>query len=101
MIKLQIKPRKILIIEEHGTTRDFLSGFMSSSEKEIYTAHSGEQAFEILETGIIPDCIVLAINLAKMNGGDILLKLRMDSRWEKIPVLPFYRYALSATTAAA
>ena len=42
MIKLQIKPRKILIIEEHGTTRDFLSGFMSSSEKEIYTAHSGE-----------------------------------------------------------
>ncbi len=94
-------PKKILIIEEEGVTLNFLSNLLNKSQREIQTASCGHHAFEILENGFVPDCIVLAVNLAKMNGSDILLKLRMDSRWETIPVLPFYRYALGANPVAA
>ena len=94
-------PNKILIIEEEGVTLNFLSSLLNKSQREIQTASCAHHAFEILEKGFLPDCIVLAVNLGNVSGSDILLKLRMDSRWETIPVLPFYRYALNANPVAA
>jgi len=55
---------------------------------EIFTALSSEILFDILEN-IIPDLILLDINMPEINGFEILKKLKADPQYSGIPVIFF------------
>ena len=55
---------------------------------EIYPAQDAEILFEILEN-IVPELILLDINIPKIDGFEILKMLKSDARYFEIPVIFF------------
>jgi len=53
---------------------------------EVYPAPSAAKMFEILEK-IIPDIILLDIDMPEMNGYEAINKLKSDGRYADIPVI--------------
>ena len=53
---------------------------------EIYPAQSADILFEIL-TNIMPDLILLDINMPDVDGFEVIEKLKADSRYADIPVI--------------
>ena len=53
---------------------------------EVYPAPSAAKLFEILEK-IIPDLILLDIEMPVMNGYEVIKKLKSDGRFAEIPVI--------------
>ena len=53
---------------------------------EVYPAPSAEKMFEILEN-VIPDMILLDIEMPEMNGYEAIKKLKADYRYAEIPVI--------------
>lgn len=50
-------------------------------------AYNGQQALDILQSGLLPDKIFLDINMPILNGFDTLKSIRRDKRFKKIPVI--------------
>ena len=55
---------------------------------ELFTAYNGIEALEILNqnTGLIPDIILLDLNMPKMNGIEFLKVIKGDDRFKNIDV---------------
>jgi len=53
---------------------------------EVYPAPSGAKLFEILEN-IIPDLILLDIEMPEINGYEAIMKLKSNNRFSDIPVI--------------
>ena len=78
-----MKKHTILLIEDDEL--DIISVERSlkkiESEYELYTAYNGIEAFKMLKDSIpplIPDVILLDLNMPKMNGIEFLSLLRAD-----------------------
>lgn len=59
------------------------------SQYKLYTAFNGKEALDMLRQNtpeIIPDVILLDLNMPKMNGIEFLKILRMDEKLSKIKV---------------
>lgn len=52
----------------------------------MHKVDDGESAFKYLETEV-PDLIILDIILPKMNGLDVLQKMRSNEKLRKVPVI--------------
>jgi CheY-like chemotaxis protein len=58
-------------------------------EYTLYTAFNGKEALSMLndvQHPVMPDVILLDLNLPKMNGIEFLKSLRVDKRFENIKV---------------
>ena len=76
---------KIILVDDNmanlATGRNLLKTFY-----EVYPAPSAAKLFEILEN-IIPDLILLDIEMPEMNGYEVMKKMKEDSRYNDIPVI--------------
>jgi len=86
---------KIMVVEDSPETRNTLKNIFevsfSGSEIpcEVLMNSSGEEALEKLKSGVIPNLIILDINLPGISGAEVLKELKNDERWKKIPVFPY------------
>ena len=76
---------KIILVDDAKANltmgRDLLKTFY-----EVYPAPSAERLFELLEN-IVPDLILLDIEMPGLNGYDAIRKLKADPRSSDIPVI--------------
>ena len=76
---------KIILVDDVKANltmgRDLLRTFY-----EVYPAPSAARLFELLEN-IVPDLILLDIEMPDMNGYEALKKLKSDPRFAEIPVI--------------
>jgi len=76
---------KIIMVDDNMANltmgRNLLKSFY-----EVYPAPSGAKLFEILEN-VMPDLILLDIEMPEMNGYEALKKLVADPRYKDIPVI--------------
>lgn len=81
---------KILIVEDNPKTQSTLRAILETQEAEIVVVDSGEMAFDYMDgKDFIPNVMVLDINLPGMNGGEVIKKMRMTSKYKNVPVVAF------------
>ena len=54
---------------------------------EIYPAQSAEKMFELLEHNIIPDLILLDVEMPDISGHDAAQKLKSNDDYKNIPII--------------
>lgn len=84
------KQLKILLIEDDAIEIMKLNRAVSTliSEPEIIEANNGEDALNILkERNIIPNIILLDLNMPKINGIEFLRILKDDEELKHIPTI--------------
>jgi len=78
--------KKILIIEDDPFLNEMYAAKFSQSGFQVEMATDGKKGLEKIETSK-PDLILLDIVLPKMDGFEILKKVKEDSQLKKIPVI--------------
>jgi len=86
---------KVLVVEDNPNDVTIIKRAMRKSDVkcELYFARDGEEAINALyqkgefEDTPRPDLILLDINLPKINGLEVLAKVKEDDRLKRIPVI--------------
>ena len=86
---------KVLVVEDNPDNVTIIKRAMRKSEVkcELYFARDGEEALDFLhregefEDVPRPDLILLDLNLPKINGLEVLAKVKEDERLRRIPVI--------------
>jgi len=77
--------RKIIIVDDVNYVLTTLKERLKSIY-EVYPAQTGEILFELLEK-VMPEMIILDIQMPESNGFDIIQQLKDDPRYKDIPVI--------------
>lgn len=71
----EILPYKILFVEDEKVTRENYVLYLQTLFSEVYEAEDGEQGYNLYQEKK-PDIMIIDINLPKMNGLELLKKIR-------------------------
>ena len=71
------KPGRILVVEDNADSRDLLSKLLAMSGYEVISAPDGESGFEAALKQV-PDLIITDINMPRMDGLELLRKVRVE-----------------------
>ena len=74
---------RVLIVEDDSGIADFLQLELEHEGFDVLHAEDGRKALELFESGV-PDIILLDIMLPKLNGLEVLRRIRKTSR---VPVI--------------
>lgn len=78
--------KKVLIVDDDSTGRQLFAEVLQPLGVEILEAASGEEALAKIRQ-IVPDLILLDVNLPKLDGFEVVGRLRNDPRSVAIPVI--------------
>lgn len=78
--------KNVLIIEDDDLINQMYQASLASSHFNLRIERDGESGWHAIET-FSPDLIVLDFMLPKLNGIEVLQKIRADERFKKIPVI--------------
>ena len=78
--------RKTIMIVDDNSTNLAMGKDMLKEDYKVYPIPSGEILLDLLEN-IIPDLLLLDIEMPKMNGYDIIKILKANPQWAQIPVI--------------
>lgn len=77
-----------LIIDDSSTEREILSSCLRTAGFTVFTANSGEEALEKLNSGACqPDLILLDVVLPGQSGFEICRTLKAQDNTARIPVI--------------
>ncbi|MDO8265061.1 MAG: response regulator [Candidatus Parcubacteria bacterium] len=79
-------PKKILFIEDETALQKTLGEVLIQEGYEVISALDGETGMELAETKN-PDLILLDLILPKLNGFEVLEKLKENPATKNIPVI--------------
>ena len=79
---------KVLVIDDVPAMRLSLSRALRKEGFEVIAADDGLQAIGYVANRP-PDLIILDINMPRMNGIEVLKRLRENMLWRTVPVLVF------------
>lgn len=78
--------KKILIVDDD----ELLLGIYAANFKdvgfEVFTAHDGLEAWEMISAGNIPDLLFTGITMPRLTGFELIAKMQADSKLADIPV---------------
>ncbi len=77
---------KILIVEDDPLMRRLYQKIFTFEKYEVETAENGEEGLEKVRK-IKPTLVLLDVMMPKMNGLEVLEKLKADPDTKKIPVI--------------
>ncbi len=80
---MQTKP-SILLVDDETAITDNLAPFLARSGFTVAVASNGEEALQKVATGH-PDLLVLDVLMPRLDGREVLRRLRQDGNW--IPIL--------------
>ncbi len=77
---------KVLVVEDEQISRILLQGILEDI-CECVTAENGENALEIISSGLLPDLILLDVMMPGINGYEVCARLKADPKTADIPVI--------------
>ena len=78
--------KRVLVVDDEQTVRSLVCLSLEGPECKVDAFSDGRDALESL-SGDQPDLILLDVGLPGMSGGEVLKRLRADSRTSRIPVV--------------
>jgi DNA-binding response OmpR family regulator len=94
MEKPASKPR-LLLIEDNRDTREIYKDVFERDGFQVLLAEDGEKGLSYAQA-TLPDVILLDLMLPKLNGFDLLKRLRSQEETQRIPVMIFSALADTA-----
>ena len=77
---------RLLIVDDNDINRDILRRLLESQGHQVADAPDGEQALELLGRRSF-DLVLLDVVMPRMDGFEVLMRLKADSRLREIPVI--------------
>lgn len=78
--------RTVMIVDDSVTVRKVTSRLMERQGWEVATAKDGVDAVNQLQD-IMPDVVLLDIEMPRMDGFEVLRTVRRDPRLQKLPII--------------
>ena len=78
--------KKILIVDDDEILLGIYAKNFRDEGFEVLTAHDGQEAWEIINGGNIPDVVFTGIIMPRMTGFELIAKMQADPDLAKIPV---------------
>ena len=78
--------KKILLIDDIKEFRALVKIFLSE-KYEVVTAEDGLEALAMLESGLKPDVIVTDLMMPRLDGYQLISKLKTAESYSQIPVI--------------
>lgn len=90
---------KVLVAEDN---EDYFSLYARHVKRvfdgiELISASDGLEALQHLQSGLVPNLILVDIKMPGMGGYEFLTELRKTNIWQHIPVVIWTSYPLSAS----
>jgi DNA-binding response OmpR family regulator len=76
----------ILLVEDDEQIRKLLSAFLERRGYRVMLAVDGHDALEQVSLEL-PDLVISDLNMPRLNGLELLARLRQDSRTRDVPVV--------------
>ena len=83
--EMESKRNRIVLVDDNAANLTIGRNLLKGSY-EIYPAASAAKLFELLEN-VIPDLVLLDIEMPEMNGYEAIKILKADARFTEIPVI--------------
>lgn len=93
-------PYKLLLVEDEKAIRENYVTYLKMLFSEVFEAEDGEKAYEIYKSKK-PDILIIDINIPKLNGLELLEKIRENDHTTKAIILTAYTdksFLLKATS---
>ncbi len=88
------KGSKILLVEDNKINQKIVQSILQKSGIDIVIANNGEEALEILNRdGAVFDLILMDISMPVMDGIEATRQIRLDTRFDEIPIVTFTAFA--------
>ena len=79
-------PKKILIVEDDELITQMYQASLATSRFELRIEKDGGKGWEALQQ-YVPDLIILDMMMPKLNGIEVLTRVRADARLQHVPVV--------------
>lgn len=76
----------ILLVDDSITVRELMSITLRKGGYQVIQAKDGQEAWDKLQTGLTCDLILSNIEMPRMDGFQLLEKVKQDPRFQNIPV---------------
>src|SRR5437016_6336032 len=83
---IRFSMKKLLIIEDDPIVAGIYKSRLERASYEVEVASDGQSGFEAIDR-FEPDAMLLDLMLPKINGVDVLKKIRAGSKFSKIPIV--------------
>ena len=78
--------KRILIVDDEQDIVESLKFVLESADFTCYCAYNGEDGLRLAKE-LVPDLIILAVMMPKINGYKISRLLKYDAKYKNIPIL--------------
>jgi DNA-binding response OmpR family regulator len=82
----KLNGKHILIVEDHPSLADIFRKILNLCGVRVSQAESGKAALQKCETEP-PDIILLDLGLPDMNGLDVAMRVRQNTRAKSVPII--------------
>jgi two-component system chemotaxis response regulator CheY len=79
-------PRRVLVVDDARTVRLYYRGILERAGIDVTEAENGLEGLEKLAE-VLPDLVVVDINMPKMDGYAMLRAVRADERTRSVPAI--------------
>lgn len=87
--------KRILVVEDDETIRTIYVAVFRENGFDAISANDGQDGWEKMESGILPDAVFTGITMPRMNGFTLLEKMKAHSSRANIPVVFFSHRGVS------
>lgn len=79
--------RLILVVDDEETSRETIERLLDSEGYRHASASNGKEAWDFLNSGIVPSTIILDWNMPILDGIGFLKKIKANARLRHIPIV--------------
>lgn len=90
---------KILVVDDNSDLRDVLSCLLVTCGFQVITAEDGFHGLTVAEAEC-PDLIITDIGMPRLDGIEMIIRLRKKSEFSDVPILVISAYGDDATREA-